>query len=179
MTTTVALLRGVNVGRNKRIAMADLRALLADLGYTDVRTLLQSGNAVVSLAGKGSGRVAQEIEAGIAQRFKLEVKVVVRTRDELAAVIAANPFGDGESQGSRLLVMFLSATPDPGRIVDVEPPADQLDRFCAREREIYLWCPNGVLGSKLPGVFSEARLGVTTTTRNWNTVTKLLALADS
>jgi uncharacterized protein (DUF1697 family) len=93
VTTYVVLLRGINVGRHRRIAMSDLRALLDGLGYSDVRTHLQSGNVVLA-SGKSSDQVRRSIEKRIAEELGVDVEIFVRTRDELAAVIALDPLGD-------------------------------------------------------------------------------------
>lgn len=175
--TLVVLLRGINVGGHRRVPMADLRALLARLGFEDVRTHLQSGNVVLSSA-VSPAKVKTAIERGLEQELGVEVEVFVRTRDELADVIARDPLGDVADDPSRYLVSFLSAEPDPTGVreaaaVDVEPEC-----FVAAGREVYAWHPEGVHASKLARVLSERRLGVTATARNWKTVTKLLELAD-
>lgn len=177
MTRQVALLRGINVGRNKRIAMADLRALLEKLGYTDVRTLLQSGNAVLTATGKPA-TVGRKIEAAIADELGLDVKVVVRTRDELAAVIAGNPILEEVTDPAKHLVVFLSAAPDPARLADIDPAEYAPEVFRLVGRELFLWYPNGVQDAALAPVLTDRKLGVVATARNWSTVTKLLALAD-
>jgi uncharacterized protein (DUF1697 family) len=178
MKRQIVLLRGINVGGHRRIPMADLRALLTGLGYEGVRTHLQSGNVV--LESKASPRtVGRTIERGIRDELGFDVEVFLRTRDELADVVARDPFGALAVDPSRYLVSFLSAEPSPERVreaaaVDVAP-----ERFVASGREIYAWYPEGLQASKLVKVLSERRLGVTATARNWNTVTKLLELADA
>ena len=173
----IVLLRGINVGGHRRVPMADLRALLAGLGYDGARTYLQSGNVV--LESKASSKtVRRTIERAILAELGLDVAIFVRTRDELAEVIAKNPLGDVARDPSRYLVSFLSAEPDAALVreaaaVDVRP-----EQFVVSGREIYAWHPDGVHASKLAKVLSERRLGVTATARNWNTVTKLLELAD-
>jgi len=172
----VVLLRGINVGGHRRVPMADLRALLAGLGYERVRTHLQSGNVVESEASPEQLRRA--IEHGISDELGVEVEVFVRSRDELADVIARDPLGDVADDPSRYLVSFLSAEPDPARVREAAAIDVGNERFVVSGREIYAWHPDGVHMSKLAKVLSERRLGVTATARNWNTVTKLLALAD-
>lgn len=175
--TYVALLRGINVGRNKRVSMARLRELLTDLGHAGVRTHLQSGNAVFTGPSGSADRLARQISQRIAADLGLDVEVLVRTADELAAVVAGNPLREVATDPARLFVAFLSAPPDPGRLSDLDPAAHQPDRFEVRGREAYLWLPNGMMDSALPAAFSDRRLGVTVTTRNWNTVAKLAELA--
>ncbi|QRN94808.1 DUF1697 domain-containing protein [Archangium violaceum] len=178
MARYIALLRGINVGGNKKVPMARLRELLEGLGYTDVATLLQSGNAVFTSKEKNPAQVVKRIEAAIAKEFGFEVSVVVRTRDELAAVIKVNPLPGAEEAPSQFLVTFLSDVPEPKRIKEIDPAAYLPDEFRVVGREIYAWFPKGIRDSKLATVLGSARLGVIPTARNWNTVTKLLELAD-
>lgn len=179
MPRYIALLRGINVGGNKKVPMAQLRALMEGLGYTGVATLLQSGNAVFTCKEKSPAKVVKQLEAAIAQEFGFEVAVVLRTRDELAAVIQANPLAGAEDAPSQFLVTFLSDVPDPKKLAAIEPMAYLPDEFRVVGREIYARFPNGIRDSKLATVLGGPRLGVTPTARNWNTVLKLLELADS
>jgi uncharacterized protein (DUF1697 family) len=178
MARYIALLRGINVGGNKKVPMARLRALLEGLGYTDVATLLQSGNAVFTSKEKSPARIVKQVEAAIAEEFGFEVSVVVRTRDELAEAIAANPLPGAEDAPSQFLVTFLSGEPDLKRLKEIDAAAYLPDEFRVVGREIYARFPNGIRDSKLATVLGGPRLGVTPTARNWNTVTKLLELAD-
>jgi uncharacterized protein (DUF1697 family) len=172
----VALLRGINVGRNKRISMAQLRELLAELGYTDVTTYLQSGNAVVT-SPQAATDVAGTIENGIAQSLGMTVKVVVRSGEELAATVAADPLGKVATDPAKYLVGFMSDTPAAHLARGLDGQEFAPDLFGLAGRELYLWCPNGVRDSPLSRIDWDRRLGVTVTMRNWNTVTKLLDLA--
>jgi uncharacterized protein (DUF1697 family) len=172
------LLRGINVGANKRVAMADLRQLLSGLGFTDVGTLLQSGNAVFDCRRTKPPVLARRIEGAIRDRFGLEVSCLVRSREEIRAVVDANPLGDVANEGSKLLVVFLSETPDPARLAEHDPVGLAPDRIRLGDRVIYQWCPDGILAAPAVGGFAEKYLSVTTTGRNWNTLTKLLALLD-
>jgi len=174
----VALLRGINVGGHKKVAMGRLRELLEALGLQDVRTHLQSGNAVFG-SELAQERLEHEIEQAISRELGMDVRVLVRSRDELAAVVDADPFQETATDPSRYLVTFLSAAPSPQVVAGIDPADHEPDRFHLGRREIYLWCPNGLLASELPKAFSDKRLGVATTTRNWRTVTKLSELADS
>ena len=171
----IALLRGINLGGRRRVGMAALRDLLTGLGYGDVRTYLQSGNVVLT-AGAPAKRLQRELEQQIAAELGFDVQVIVRTRDELADVIARNPLGDVARNPSRYLVTFLPAKPDR-RVVRELANADVApERVVVSGCEIYAWHPNGVGRSQLAKLLSG--LGVGGTARNWNTVTKLLALAD-
>lgn len=172
----VALLRGINVGRSERIAMADLRALLEELGYTDVLTHLQSGNAVFTTA-EPPAQVVGSIEKAIAGALGLDVKVVVRTCEQLAEVVAANPLDDVATDPAKYLVGF------PGGRIDRKGAAALSGEDFAPnvvrvvKSEVYLWCPNGVQDSPFARVDWDRRLGVPVTMRNWKTVTKLAELA--
>ncbi len=176
MIRCVVLLRGVNVGRANRIAMPQLRAALAEVGCTDVVTYLQSGNAVFGFTGK-SGDLSARIEKAIAAELGLDVKVILRAGDELAGVVAGNPFPEATSTPTLLHAMFLAATPEPSVLQDLDGAPFAPDEFRVGDRVLYLLFPNGMGHSKLPGYLSERRLGVAATTRNWNTVMKLLDLA--
>jgi len=177
VTRQVALLRGVNLGRNRRLLMAELREVVDALGYDDVRTHLQSGNVVLT-SGKKPATVKRELERAIADKLGLETEVFMRTRDELAAVIARDPLGAVADNPARYRVSFLSAKPGASIVrelanADVEP-----EQFVIDGREAYAWLPAAVQRSKVAVLLSESKLGVTSTVRNWNTLTKLLALAD-
>lgn len=176
MAPMVALLRGINVGRNKRVAMADLRALMVGLGYSDVSTLLQSGNVVFSCSAAAARTAVQDIERAVAKDLGVECAVIVRTGAEIAAAVAAAPLLELVTDPSRFFVGFLAATPSKeavGRIGSIEEPPDQI-RIVGRE--VYLWCPNGLLDSPITKLGWEKRLGVAVTARNWNTVNKIAAL---
>ncbi|PZS16962.1 MAG: hypothetical protein DLM54_10375 [Acidimicrobiales bacterium] len=175
----VALLRGINVGRNKRVSMALLRRLLADLGYADVVTYLQSGNAVFTSA-SGPASAAQAIEQALAGGLGVESKVVVRSHAELVAAVDGDPLKEVATDPSRHLVGFLSAAPDAEHretLVDLVGPQPDPDQCRIIGNHLYLWCPDGVLRSSFAKVDWNKRLGVTTTMRNWNTVTKLVDLS--
>ena len=177
MGRQIALLRAINLGSRRRVAMGDLRELLASLGYADVRTLLQSGNVVLTSTRSGKP-LERELEEQLSTRFSIDIPVIVRTRAELAAVIERNPLADLAADPKRYQVTFLSAKPDAERIgalagLDVAP-----EQFVISGREIYAWHPDGLQRSRLAAALSDGKLGVTGTSRNWNTITKLLALAD-
>jgi uncharacterized protein (DUF1697 family) len=172
----VALLRGINVVRAKRVAMADLRALVGELGYGDVRTLLNSGNVVYAAPGVAPEEAAARMEAAIRARLGITSRVTVLTAAEIAEAVAGNPLGDVADDPSRLFVAVLR---DPADRAKLEPLAE---RDWGREvlalggRVAYLWCPDGSMGSQLPEAVGRA-LGDAVTTRNWATLTKLHALA--
>lgn len=177
MTRQIALLRGINVGGHKRVAMARLREMMQTLGYEDVRTYVQSGNVVFSGPEQAPAEVARRLSERVAATFGFEVAVVVRTRDELVEVVQANPLRGVATEPSRHHVIFLSAEVDPERVADLDPDGYAPDAFRLRGSEIYLWTPGGIRDSRLAKALSEKRLGVTATARNFKTVEKLLALA--
>lgn len=180
MTTHIALIRGINVGRNKRVAMADLRALLTDLGYGDVRTLLQSGNAVFTAPGPAAA-VGRAIEEAMTAQLKVTARVLVRSPAQLGSAIDADPFGERAADGSKHFLGFLDERPAKATVDSVPQLAPDADtapdeaRFVAGH--LYLWCPNGISKSTLWQVNWDKALGTAVTMRNWNTVGKLAELA--
>ena len=173
----ILLLRGVNLARNRRLAMADLRKVLQGLGYEDAVTHLQSGNAVVT-SRKRPATVKGEVERALADELGLETEVFVRTRDELAGVVKRDPLGDVAANPSRYLVTFLSGKPSAALKRELEASVAAPDRAVLRGDTLYSWHPDGLQRSKLMTLLGRKGLGVSATSRNWNTVTKLLAIAD-
>jgi uncharacterized protein (DUF1697 family) len=176
MTRNVALLRGINLGAHRKLAMADLRRLLSGLGYADVRTHLRSGNAVFTADGEPDA-LASEIEKAISAELDLTVPVLIRTAAELRAVVAANPLGDVATEPRFFYAIFLSGQPDPAKLAAVDRAACP-ERFAAGDRVIYVWYPGGMQRATLTHAFWERRLGLLATARNWNTVTNLCELAE-
>ncbi len=183
----VALLRGINVGTAKQVAMADLKALLERLGYTDVRTHLRSGQAVFTAQGaattKAAARLASDIEQAIEQHLGMEVRVVVRTRAELAKVLKANRFATPDRDPARVFCVFLSEPVTATALTAIDPAAYAPEELALAPggREIFLWLPNGMGTSKLGTVKWDRALaakGLVATARNWRTTTKLLELLD-
>lgn len=171
----IVLLRGVNLGRNKRIAMSDLRGLLESLGYKDVRTHIVSGNAIVT-GGRGTAATMErQIAKQLVADLGLDVTVFVRSLREFEALIAANPFAKKPAAKNALHAVFLSADPKPSAVKALDTKAYEPDRFAFGKRVIYLSLTQGVAGSRLPDW--EKALGVRTTMRTWNVVTKLRDLA--
>ncbi len=177
MSRRILLLRGINLGPTKRVAMPRLREVLASAGMSDVRTYVQSGNVVVS-SKAAPDKLARETERAIAEEFGFDVDVVVRTRDELAEVVRRNPLADVATNPKRYQVSFLAAEPDPERLEKIRVLALEAERLVAIGRELYAWHPDGVARSKLWAALAGKGLGVTATARNWTTVTTLLEMAD-
>lgn len=157
--------------------MAELRTLLTDAGYKEVRTLGQSGNVVLSHEGDPGG-LARALSREISQGTDMRVDVVVRTRDELAEVIARDPFGSLISDPKRYVVSFLAQPLAPERARELGSLDLAPERVSVGEREIYAWHPGGSARSQLAQLLTDRRLGVSVTARNWSTVRRLLALAD-
>ena len=176
MPRQIALLRGINLGARNRVSMPELRELLTGLGHEDVRTLLQSGNVVLTSDVKGE-RLEQALEAAIAGELGVESRVVVRTARELAAVVERNPLGGVADDPKRYQVSFLSAKPKAAVVRELEAADVAPERVTVSGREIYAWHANGIQRSPLAKLLTDRKLCVTATARNWNTVTQLLELA--
>jgi uncharacterized protein (DUF1697 family) len=177
MTTCIALLRGINVGKAKRIAMADLRALLHGLGYTHVTTLLNSGNAVFRVVKGTPAHHAAEIRKAIATQLQLDVPVLVVSALELNAIAAENPFANAPD-ASRLLVAFAQDAQALSGLNAISNLVVAPEAFAVGRHAAYLHCASGILESKA-GKALLGKAGAAVTTRNWATVVKLQALAHS
>jgi uncharacterized protein (DUF1697 family) len=173
----VALIRGINVGKAKRVAMSDLRELVEDLGYGDVRTLLNSGNVVFTVPASDRKAPAARIETAITARLGISARVTVLTAAELAAVVAANTLGKTADDPSRLLVTFLTDPADRKSLLPLTKQDWAPDVLRVGARAAYLWCPRTTLESRLVVAVSRL-LGDGATTRNWATVTKLHTLLE-
>ncbi|UTI65146.1 DUF1697 domain-containing protein [Paraconexibacter antarcticus] len=181
MRELVVLLRGINVGQAKQVPMTDLRALLQDAGYGDVRTLLRSGNVVLT-AGAGApattaATVAADVSERIGARFGFPVEVVVRTGAQLRRVAAADPFDGTADDPARRHVAFLSGAPDRqalAALLRLDATPERLAR--GGRTDLHLWTPDGMARSVLAKELGRAKLGVVVTVRNWNTVQKLVAM---
>jgi uncharacterized protein (DUF1697 family) len=173
----IVLLRGINLAGRKRISMPELRELLTGDDLREVRTYVQSGN-VVLCSDSTPVELARECERRITAGLGLEVDVVVRTRDELAAVVERNPLGEVAVNPKRYQVSFLSSELDADAVRRLATLAASSERFVAIGRELYAWHPEGVARSRLWAALAGRGLGVTATARNWSTVTTLLAMAS-
>jgi len=168
----IALLRGINVGGNKKVAMSDLLALLQRLEFDDARTLLQSGNLVFRTAGKKAAQLERLLEKEVLERLGLETRFFVRSEEEWKSVIARNPFPtEAKRDPARLLVMFLERA-----VEDEETLRSAIkgrETFRADGRQLYIVYPDGSGTSKFSHAVIEKKLGMRGTARNWNTVLKL------
>ena len=175
MTRFVALFRGVNVGKAKRIAMADLRELLESLCYHNVRTLLNSGNAVFDGPDWPAARHAQRIRSGVANSLGVDALAVVKSAKDMAAIVAGNGLGARAADASRLLV---AVTNDPKCLAALELLAKTewaSEEVHVGKHATYVWCPNGSLESKVAVALLKG-LADSCTTRNWATLGKIHAL---
>jgi uncharacterized protein (DUF1697 family) len=177
MAVHVAMLRGINVGGRHRVPMAELRTLLTDAGYEDVRTYVQSGNIVLTSPSKPA-EVERDLRARISERFDFDVPVVVRNRTQLKRVIERDPIDDAADDPKRYQVTFLAGKLPADVATRLQERMIESERFVVRGREIYTWHPEGVARSKLAGAIADKGLGVTATARNWTTVTTLLEMAS-
>ena len=173
----VAMLRAVNVG-GKQIKMTALAALFSDLGYRDVVTYIQSGNVVFTSPSRSADALARAIEARITRELRMEVRVLLRSRAELERVQQANPFLRAGADPAKLHVTFLATKPAAALVRAAGELGFGADEFRVVGREAYLHCPNGYGRTKVNNTFFEKKLQTVATTRNWNTVNKLLELAS-
>jgi uncharacterized protein (DUF1697 family) len=171
----VALLRGINVGRAKRVAMADLRRLVEALGGREVKTLLNSGN-VAFTSRLAPTAFAARLETELIKRLGVSARVTALSAEELAAVVAGNPLREAAQDPSRFLVAFLRDPKDRAKLLSLAKQDWGKDALAVGQRVGYLWCKDGILASRLLEELGRA-LGDGVTTRNWSTVTKLHALA--
>ena len=174
MPRQAALFRGINVGRNRRVSMADIRAVL-DEHYDDVRTHGQSGNVVFSAKRAGKA-LEKELERLMVAELGLETRILVRTAADLGRIVKRNPIAEGAKNPSRYLVTFLADKPDAAKL---RPLRDDFgsEHAVVHGKEVYSWHPGGLQRSKLASLIADG-LGTVGTARNWNTVEKLHELTS-
>lgn len=168
----VALLRGVNVGGNKRVPMAEWRALLGTLGCTEVQTLLNSGNAVFTSRIRSAATLAQRIRESLQQGLKVDVPVIVKTAEEFAAIESGNDLAMQDVDPSRLLVAMAASSKDLEPLAGLQDLVQAPEKLWLGTHALYLWCPDGILQSRAAEALLGKR-GHLLTTRNWGTVTKI------
>ncbi len=180
MITYIALLRGINVSGHHKIKMAELKQLFLELGYHDVFTYIQSGNVIFKSNIKESILIEDTIISAISKHFGHAIKVLVLNKEELTTIFNSNPFlaKDPTMDISKLHVTILNKKPDIAGIPPIEIlVAASDDEFILVENTIYLHCPNGYGNTKLTNNLFEKKLKTSATTRNWQTITKLLELS--
>jgi uncharacterized protein (DUF1697 family) len=175
-TPWIALLRGVNVGGHRKLPMAQLRTLVEGAGYGNVRTYIQSGNVVFTATIDDPGAAARSLEALILAETGIDTTVTLRSRDQLAAVIAAHPFVDRAEDPKHLHVSFCVGDLDDSGLRAADPARWAPDEVATGTAELYLHCPRGMGRSKLTPKLIERLVGGSATTRNWRTVNKLLEM---
>ena len=171
----VALLRGINVGKAKRMAMADLRALLEKLGYTEVKTLLNSGNVVFTSSNAKTRAVASHLEKEIEGKLGVQARVMVLSGGELTSIVKENSLLKVMDNPSRLLVGVVNDQADLAKIEPLRKLEWGKDVIAVGKLASYLWCHDGILESKLLAAYSKS-LKDSVTTRNWSTILKLQAM---
>ncbi len=170
--TRIALFRGINVGKAKRVGMADLRAMMEGMGYHEVRTLLNSGNVIFD-APKGEDRtIASRTEKALSQKMGISAGVVVVSADELQDIIEANPLPKATAEPARFLLAIFQNTADAVRLKPLMSMPWSPEALALGRRAAYVWCPGGILKSRLLQAVNRA-MGDLVTTRNWTTITKL------
>jgi uncharacterized protein (DUF1697 family) len=178
MPRFVALLRGVNVGKSNRVPMAEFKALLEGLGYTSVSTLLNSGNAVFTSTGRSQAKHAAGIATELQQKLNVTTPVIVKSAAELAEVISTSPINPPEAEHSKYLVAFAADGDELQALQPLQELAKVPERFVVTNVAAFLYCPAGVLQSRV-GEALLGKAGKHVTTRNWATVIKLHAQAVS
>jgi uncharacterized protein (DUF1697 family) len=174
MTGFASLLRGINVGGNRKIRMDDLKALYESLGFKDVIPYIQSGNVVFHSDDTDVTRLRRYIEDGIEKQFGFHVDVIIRTSAELSEIIDKNPFQGQESKESnRVVVMFLATDPVSTAQGDIQKTYAGPEELHITGQEAYIYYPDGIGRSKLTNTFLEKKLQTRGTARNWNTVLRL------
>jgi uncharacterized protein (DUF1697 family) len=177
MPRYVALLRSVNVAGHGRIAMAELVRSFDTLGYKDVSTYIQTGNVLFTASSKSTATLAAQIEKQLAADFGSAPAVILRTVPEFLRIGHSSPYAAKGADPARHHVTFLAEAPTKERQRSLTLPKSGRDELTIDGKEIYVHTPDGYANTKLTGTFLERHLAVVSTTRNWNTVTKLCALA--
>jgi uncharacterized protein (DUF1697 family) len=180
MNAHIALLRGVNVGGSRMVAMADLRALIEQLSFTDVRSLLQSGNLVFESERRTCEDIERLLETQVQKQLELATTFFVRTATEWQKIIVKNPFPkEAAADPSHLIVMFLKDKPKLQNIVELQAATVGSERVKILEKQAYIVYPEGIGRSKMTNALIERKLQTQGTGRNWNTVLKLAAMVDA
>jgi len=178
MQKYISLLRGINVSGQKKIKMDALRDLYASLGFTNVKSYIQSGNVIFESDESNVSSLVQRIESKIEQVYGFSVPITLRTSAQMLFVLENNPFlGERQEEIKQLYVTFFLKSPDKTRLNDLTQYATKAEEFHLNGQEMYLFYPNGTGRSKLSNNLIERKLGISATTRNWRTVNKLVELS--
>lgn len=172
----IAFLRGINVGGKNKIKMTDLIKLFELLNFNNVLTYIQSGNVIFDCDTTDTMKLTSQIEIKISETFGFLVKVIIRTDDELRYIASNNPFiKDPNIELNKLYVTFMSNTPDQVLIPLLDVRKGEDEKFIIMKRQIYLYCLNGYGRAKLNNTLIEKKFKNVATTRNWNTITSIVA----
>lgn len=179
MNTYLSMLRGINVGAQKKVLMADLKIAYEELKFKAVTTYIQSGNVVFQTK-ENVNTLPSKIEKKILEKFGFEVPIILKTEEDLIRTLHENPFlKEKELQLDKLYVTFLYDAPKPELMEKLQAFQTLADRFAIVGETVYLYCPNGYGTSKLNNNFFESKLNVKATTRNWRSVNELLKLMQA
>ncbi len=176
----ISILRGINVSGQKKIKMADLKALYEEQGFESVTTYIQSGNVIFESKAKlNTEDLKKVIEKAIEEKYAFHVPVDIRTNQELEQIVGNCPYEEAkeEENGTKILVTFLQSAPSNQKQELLLEYVKSPERLTIQGREVYLYCPNGYGKSKLTNTFLERKLGISATTRNWKSVKKLHELS--
>lgn len=175
MPRYVALFRGINVGKAKRIAMGDLRVLLDKLGYADVATLLNSGNAVFTANAEPAATHAARIREAVQKKLGVDALVIVKSAKDVAAIVAGNALAKHATDDSKLLIAVTNDARGLAKVRVLAAQAWGAEKLHIGKHAAYLWCANGILESKVAVALLKG-LEDAGTTRNWGTLNKIHAL---
>ncbi len=179
MITYISLLRGINVGGHVKIKMPVLKELYAALGFTNIKSYIQSGNIVFDSAHVADAKLAIMIENSIAETFSFSVSVLLKRKNEFKKIMDNNPYlGQQAIDITKLHITFLSELPDKALLDKLSQKESGSDQFHIADDVIYLHCPNGYGRTKLTNAYFERTLKIKATTRNWRTASTLYEIAN-
>lgn len=178
MTTILSILRGINVSGQKKIKMTDLKSMYESLGFKNVTTYIQSGNVVFDC--KSADGLVEQIEKAILKTFAFEVPVIIRTKKEIQSIVKNNPFlKKSNIEVDKLHITYLSEVPTTENLSAIQVLDFEPDLFTVKNKEVYVYCPNGYGKTKLTNTFFEKKLKEKATTRNWKTCNQLLYILEN
>jgi len=178
--TYFAFLRAVNVAGHQPVAMADLRSMLAAIGMDEPQSVLQSGNLIFRSSAKRTDDLESLLEREAAKRLALKTDFMVRSADELAAIVSTNPFRpEAKSDPGHLVVLFCKAEADKKRVSELAASITGREKVRAKGKQLYIFYADGIGRSRLPNAVIERKIGTPGTGRNWNTVLKLAGLCET
>lgn len=175
----VAILRGINVGGRRKLPMSELKALFQELGFSEVKTYIQSGNVIFNAEGTKEAEISKAVENAIFERYAYEVPVICRTAEALQQSINKNPFfEDAVAEIERLHLTFLKESPEKQQLEKLKEQNFYPDEFVVKDKDVFIYCSGRYSDSSLSNSFFESKLKVPATTRNWKTVLTLSELVE-